>query len=130
MFRKRVHHREIEFVMLVFSEQRVDSDVRQNVVHPPHIPLIIKPEPAVFHGACDVRIRRGFLRNHNRVRIGVVNRVVEFFDESDRFEVFIVAVLIRKPLARFFIVIEIKHGSYGVHSQSVDMIFIEEKYRV
>ena len=58
-----------------------------------------------------------------------MNRVVEFFDESDRFEVFIVAVLIRKPLARFFIVIEIKHGRDRVNSYAVDMILFKKEAR-
>ena len=42
IFRKRIHHRKRQLVVLVLSKQRVGRNIRHHVVHPAHVPFEIK----------------------------------------------------------------------------------------
>ena len=51
-------------------------------------------------------------------------------EKVDGFEIFAAAESIGHPLAWFARVVEIEHGSDGVHAQAVDVIFVEPEERV
>src|SRR5205814_10028798 len=55
---------------------------------------------------------------------------VELFYESDRFQVFAAAKLIRQPLAFFAAVIEIEHRCDCIDSQSVQVKLAQPEQRV
>ena len=115
--------------MVVFAEQRVGCGVRQRVVHPAHIPLEGKPKPtAVKRG--HIAPRGGFLRDHHHIRIPVADGAVQFAEKGDCFQIPVVAVNVWRPLAGLAVVIEIQHGSHGIHPQPVRVILLHPEQRV
>ena len=116
--------------MVILPINGICGKIGKDVVHPAHIPLKIETQPSCVRRARNQRPRGRFLGDHQSLRVIPEYGLVEPAEESYGLQVFVVAVNIRHPFPGTFVVIEIEHGSYGVHSQSVDMIFIEEKYRV
>ena len=122
-----VHHREGKFAVVVHAEIRVEAQIGEHIVHPSHIPLEIESQSADGTGFCDQPPRGGLLCDHQRIREPEEDRLVEFPQEGDRFEVLVLAVNIRHPLPVALIVIEIEHGRNGVYAETVHMVFIEEE---
>ena len=52
------------------------------------------------------------------------------FHEFDGVEILATAVNIGYPFARFPGVVQVEHGSNGIHSQAVDMVFVEPEKSV
>ena len=55
IFRKCVHHGERQNIMISAPEIRVHAHIAQHIVHPAHVPFIVKAEPPVPHGLCNKR---------------------------------------------------------------------------
>ena len=49
---------------------------------------------------------------------------VDLLDKLDGLQVLVSAVLVRQPLSVISSVIEVQHGSHGIHADPVDVIFI------
>ena len=118
-----VDHRERRLAMVVLPVDRVASEIRQHVVHPPHVPFEVETEPAVGRRPRDAAPRRAFLGNHERPRHLGVHGVVEVAQEIDGLEIFTAAMAVRQPLAGFAGIIEIEHRGHGVHAQAVEVEF-------
>ncbi len=130
MLREGVYERERDQMMVMAPVDRIERHVAQRVVHPPHVPLEVKAEPAQVNGAADTGVRRRFLGHHEHALKVVADRPVELLQELDRFDVLAPAILIRGPLAGFARVVEIKHRGHRIHAQTVDVIHLEPKERV
>ena len=116
--------------MIVTAKIRIGLHIRQYVVHPAHIPLKVETQTAHVHRLGHERPCGGFFRDHHCLRVLRKHGGVEFLQKRDRFQIFILAVDIRDPLAGFFIVIEIKHRCDRIYAQPVDMITVKIKQRV
>ena len=79
------------------------------VVHPAHVPLVRKAEPAIRDRPADARPRRGFLGDRDRAGTALGNDGVEVAQKSDGLEVFTAAMDVWYPFARFAAVIAIEH---------------------
>ena len=55
---------------------------------------------------------------------------VEALDEIDGFEIFAATIAVGNPFVVLARIIEIEHGSDGVHAQSIDVIFVQPEERV
>ena len=56
-----VHHGERELVVRSLSEERIDLEVVERVVHPPHVPLQREAQSSLADGVRDPRPRRALL---------------------------------------------------------------------
>ena len=77
------------------------AEVVQHVVHPAHVPLEGKPEPAGIGRARDAGPGSGFLGHSHGAREVTVNENVQVFHNEHGVEIFMPAELIGNPLARF-----------------------------
>ena len=109
IFRKRIHKRESELVMHVFSEKRIGRNILEHIVCPTHIPFEIKPESAIRNRLCHHRPGGGFLRYHQSVRKFREHGGIQFFEERHRLIIVISAVFIRDPFSGSPIIVKIKH---------------------
>ncbi len=113
--------------MMIVTVKRILTAIKQHVVHPTHIPFIIEAEPPVRNLFGYFRIRGGFFRHGYSAFESVVYGGVKLFNEFNRFKIAVVAVNVRRPFARIFVVIEVEHRSYRVYSQPVYTVLVEEK---
>ena len=127
---KRIHHRESEPLVLVFSVNRVGFDIVEGVVRPAHVPLEVKTEPAVRNRLCHHRPSGRLLGYHEHIRKFGEQCRVQLLEKRDRFEVLVAAVAVRNPLARLSVIIEIQHRRDRVDTQSVDMELAQPVERV
>ena len=122
-----VHHREGELVVVVHAEEGIEADIREHIVHPAHVPLVVEPEAAHGTGLRDEPPRGRFFRDHEHMRIAQEHCLVELAQKCDRFEVLVLAIDVGDPLPFPLVVIEIEHGRYGIHAQTVAVEFIEQE---
>jgi hypothetical protein len=90
----------------------------------------LKPKPAQIRGPRDARPGRRLLGRRDDPRLAPVDDLVELLQERDRLEVLVAAVLVGHPLALLARVIEVEHGSYGVHPDAVGVVLAQPEQRV
>ncbi len=120
-----VHHAEGQLVVVVLAVHRVSADVAQAVVHPAHIPLVVKAQAAalqvVARRAADAGKGGGLFREGYGARPLHADGVVHAAQKVDGFEVLTSAELVGHPLTGRAAVVAVEHGGYGVHAQAVDV---------
>ncbi len=115
---------------MIFAVDRLAPEIAQRVVHPAHVPLEGKTEPAEIRRARDLRPGGGFLGDGHDAGKFRVRDVVEFFQEFDGLQIFAAAKLVRDPFAFLARIIEVKHRGDGVHAQAVNVKTLAPEERV
>src|SRR5579872_5215398 len=59
-----------------------------------------------------------------------MRELIEAADEIDGFQVLVAAVLIGDPFTCSAGVIEVDHGSHGIHAEAVNVVLLEPEQRV
>ena len=85
--------------------------IRQRIVHPPHVPLVIKPKTALPGRLCNIRPGRGVLRNQKTGRVALFQPLVHILQKYDGSPVL--------PPGR--VALPVNHVADGVHPQAVKM---------
>ena len=93
--------------MVIAPVDRIQREVAQRVVHPPHVPLEVEPEAAVLWRRRHARKRRGFLGNRQGAWKIPVHRIVHLPQKFDCLEVLAPAVAIRQPFAGIAAVVKV-----------------------
>ena len=106
------------------SENRVFLHVIYKVIHPAHIPFIIKSQPLFFHFTRNLRPGCGFFCNQQHIRMLFLKHRIQMFQKFHSFQIFITSVNIGNPFPVVLAVIQIQHGSHCVHAYSVCMILL------
>ena len=119
LLREGVDQGEGQLAVVPTAVNRVFSHVTQGVVHPPHVPLEAKAQATLLGGGGNARPGGGLLSAHDDTRVLAVSSGVGFLQEADSFKVLATTVLVGAPLAVVTRVVQVKHGSYGVHTQAV-----------
>ena len=71
-----INHAEGQLPVMVAAEVGIALHVSEEVVHPPHIPLIVKAKAVLLHRTCHLRPGCGFLGNkHSAVLPSLEHRV-------------------------------------------------------
>ena len=122
---ERVEHRERQVAMVPLAVDGVGFDVLQDVVHPPHVPLVGETQAANPGRPADRRPRRRLFRNRDRPRRFGVRLGVEVADEINRLEVFPSAESVGHPLAVVSRVVEVEHRGHGIHTQPVGVVLLQ-----
>ena len=126
---RRVHRPERDLAVVPLAMDRVAFDVRERVVHPPHVPLAAEAEPADVGRPAHHRPRGRLLGDRRDVGELAVHGLVELAQEHDRVEVLAAAELVGDPLAFVARVVEVEHRGDGVDPQPVDVVAVEPTHR-
>ena len=121
LFGKGVEQSEGQFVVVMSTMDGVFGDVAQAVVHPAHVPLVGKAQPAFAGRPADPGPGSGLLGDHQRAGHLQVHHVVEVAEEVDGLQVFAAAVAVGNPFAGLSGIVPVEHRGHGVHAQPVNM---------
>ena len=94
-------------------------------MHPAHIPFHAEAETPEIGWTRDGRPSRRLFGDHQGARVLLVRDGIELADEIHRLEVFVAAVFVRDPFTGIARVIQIQHGSDGIHAQPVEMELVQ-----
>ena len=111
---------ESHFALVMLAMHRVTLHVLQGVVHPAHVPFVMKAQSSGVGGTGDRGKGGGFLGQGDGFRTLAANDLVHAFQESDGFEVFASAVLVGNPFTGLSAVVAVQHGGHRIHPQAVD----------
>ena len=125
-----IDHTESQFIMGSASVDRILLHVIDEVVHPSHVPLIVKAQTVIFYFSGDLGPGGGFFCDKQGIRMFFLEDRIQMFQELDSFQVFISAVDIGYPFAVIFPIIQVKHGGHGVHTDPIGMILFCPEQRV
>src|SRR5271170_1377619 len=106
------------------------AHVLEKVVHPTHVPFETKSQATQVSRTRDAGPGCRFFRDGHDSRETLVANGVEMFHEFDGVEILAPAMNIGHPFARFPGVIKVEHRSNGIHSQAIDMVFVEPEKSV
>ena len=120
----RIDHAERQLTVMVGTEERIELHIIEEIVHPAHVPLIVKSKAALLYRDRHLRPCGRLLCDQKRtVRILFINRI-QMLEKFDRFQVLIAAVNIRHPLTVVLAIVEVQHRSDCVHADAVCMVYI------
>ena len=125
-----VAHGESHLVMVIFSEIWIQLHILQEIIHPAHIPLKSKAQPAIIHIFGHTRPCGRFLRNDHRAVSPAMNDGIQVLKEPDSIQVFISAILVRKPLSVLLSIVKIQHRSNRIYTQPINMILSQPEQGV
>ena len=118
---------ECQIVLVVPAIKRVGLEVPESVVHPAHVPLVTKAEPAQVRRPGDPGPRGGLLGDSGRPGVQREHELIELLQESHRLEVFVAAEDVRHPFAGLPRIIEVEHRCDGIDPERVDMELVGPK---
>src|SRR3984885_14499771 len=130
MFLKCIDQREGGFSLMVAAMDGFMAHVLEKIVHPTHIPLETKSQSTQVGRTRDPGPGRRFFGDGHDSRETLVADGVKVFHEFDGIEILATAMNIGHPFARFPGVVKVEHGSNGIHSQAVNMVFVEPEKSV
>ena len=107
-----VGHGEGEESGVIRPPGRLCAEIIQGVVHPPHVPLVVEPQPILVGGAGDAREGGGVLGDEHGVGDALLEAGVHVLEKAD-------AGLAHTPVRLPLPVDQIVHG---VHAQAVEMV--------
>ena len=125
-----VHHGEGNLVMMPLPVDRIKAEIAEGVIHPAHIPLVVKAHAAHVDRLGDVRPGGGLLGDHQCLRILPEYGLVELVEEVYGLQVAVAAVLVRLPLPMLPAIVQIQHIGHCINAQSVNMVLIHPENRV
>ncbi|MNM52162.1 hypothetical protein D3C81_632340 [compost metagenome] len=125
----RIDQAEAHFVVVVGAVDRVVLDVVQGVVHPAHVPLVGKAQPALLGWLADTWPGGGFLGDDQRAGGLMRRHTVEVADEVDGLQVLAPTMAVGHPFAGLARVVAVKHRGHGIDAQAVDMKVFEPVQR-
>ena len=130
IFTEGVGQAKCQFAVMVLSVHRVARHIGQGVVHPAHVPLVMKTQPSCIGRPRNRRERSGFFSQCDRLGPLVCHHFVQTFQECDGFKVFASTIDVGYPLACLSAVVPIEHGSHGIHPQAIDSKALQPIQRV
>src|SRR5260221_13044777 len=121
IFGEGVNEREGDFVVLVFAVNGIGRKIFEGVVHPAHVPFETEAEAAEIDGTGNAWPSGGFFGNSENAGETAVRYFVHALEEVDGVQIFAAAVAVGHPFAGMASVIEVEHGSDGVHTNADDV---------
>ena len=119
---KGVGEGEGDAVVLTLAEQGISGHIVDHIVHPAHVPLKAKAQPAVIPGPGDHGEGGGFLGNHQHSGVKGIGRGVQVLEELHGLEADVAPLPIWAPLPVPAAVVQIEHGGHRVHPDAVDVV--------
>ena len=124
IFRTVVAHGKGHGVMIIFTEIGIQLHVlpQKSCIHP-IFHLKLKSRPPLSIGPCNERLCGGFLRNCHNSGEGPSDDGVKMFENSMASR-FLLPPNLLGTHSPSFAIVQIKHGSHGIHTQAVNMEFL------
>ena len=116
--------------MVVAAVHRVVRHVVENVVHPAHVPLVVKAQATHRRRATDRGPGGGFFGIGGGARTFLAEYLVHAAQEMYSLKIFAAAEDVGDPFAMLATVIAIEHRSDGVDAQTVDPIVLNPEQRI
>ena len=129
VLREGIQHGEGQQIVLPASIHRIFFGVLEDVVHPPHVPLVRETEPAQMDRTADAGKRGRLLSGGDRARVSAVGQRVQPLEKIDRLEIFAATDRFGSHLALRTRVVEIQHRR-DRHAQAIHVIFVEPEQGV
>ena len=125
-----VEHGECQLAVVVIAEIGVALHIAEEVVHPAHIPLVVKAQAPVCRLSGNHGPRCRFLGDQDSPVLSPLKDRVEMLQELHSLQVLIAAVNICHPLPIILPVVKVKHGSNRIHANSVRMILVRPEQSI
>ena len=120
----RIDHTERQLTVVMGTEDRIELHIIKEIIHPAHVPLIIKAKSALFYRRRHLRPCSRLLCYQKRtVRILFINRI-QMLEKFNCLEILIATVNICYPLTVVLAIVKIQHRSDRVHPDTVCMVYI------
>ena len=128
---KGVHHGKSQKLMAPVAEGKVQRAVSERIVHPSHIPFVVKAEPSFFRRVSDQGPGGAFLGNREYIGMESANYFIKLLKECLSHQIFLAAFVIKALLRRIVnSIIQIEHTADSVYPYAVDMVFFQPENRV
>ena len=124
LFTVSINHAKGQLIMGSAPKQRVFAHIINEIIHPSHIPLIVKAQSVLLYLASNLRPCRRFFRNQQHVRMFFLTNRIQVFQKLNGFQVFISTVNICHPFSIIFSVVQIQHRRHCIHTDTVCMVFL------
>ena len=119
-----VDQAEGQLVVVVAAMDRIAREIAQAVVHPAHVPLLVKAQAATLQvrarGAADAGKRGRLLGHHQGAGAFGADGVVEPAQEGHRLQVLAPAVSVGQPLPFGTAVVAVQHRGNRIDAQAID----------
>ena len=125
-----VHHREGQLVVRTLAKERIDFEIVERVMHPPHVPLEGEAKAALGDGMRHLGPCGALFGDRDHTGMQRAHGLVECFQEGHGFEIFASAQPIAQPLSGLASVVEIQHRRDSIHTQSIDVELFDPVQRV
>ena len=124
LLRISIAHTEGHLVVMVGTINGILLHIGQKIMHPPHIPLEMKAQSALFRRLRNVRPRSRLFRDNDGSVFSFSNDGVQMFKKLNGLKIPVSSVLIGNPLSVFPAIIQVEHRRHRIHPKSVNMIKI------
>src|SRR3989338_4896094 len=104
---------------MIASMHRILTHIFERVVHPTHVPLHGEAQSPKINRTRNHRPGSGFLVDGECTGKLLMHYHVQLLDELQSLQVLAPTVLVWQPLAGLAGIVEVDHGSHGVHAQTV-----------
>ena len=123
---KGVHDGEREQAVVAGAPRKIGLHVVQGVVHPAHVPLVVKAQAAVLRRIGHERPGGGLLGHHHHVGVVRLYSAVDLTDKRAGVQILLGTVLVELLLARIVDAkVEVQHAGHAVHANAVHVEVLE-----
>ena len=121
---KGIHHGESNLVMVPLAVDRIQTAISQDIVHPAHIPLVVKAHAAHINRLGNIWPGGRLLSNHQSLWILSKHGFIQLVEEIYSLQIAVAAMLIGLPFATLSAVIQIQHIGHSINAKAINMILI------
>ena len=130
VFTECINHAETHLVVMITPVDGIFTHVLQTVIHPAHIPFVMKTQATDIGWRSNSGERSRFFRRHNRT-VGIrTDILINAFEQRDCLKVFASTKSVGHPLALLTRIIAVQHRRYCIDTQAIDSITLQPKHRI
>ena len=115
-------------VVVPAAEVGVQGHVGEHVVHPAHVPLVVKAQAAQEGGLAHHGPGGGLLGDHHAVGGLGEGGLVQGLQEGHGLVVLLAPVLVGNPLPVPAVVVQVQHRGHRVHPQAVHVVLLQPEH--
>ena len=120
----RVNHTERQLSVMIRTEDRIQLHIAKKIIHPAHVPLIVKTKSVFLYRRCDLRPCGRLLCDQQSAVFILFENRIQMFKKLYCLQILVAAVNICNPLAVILSVVQIQHRSHCIHPDSICMVYV------
>src|SRR4030095_11992387 len=125
---KRVDHSKCELAVVILPMYRIETDIFQSIVHPPHVPLQTEAQSAQIRGPRYSWPRCRLFSDGLNVGMCAVDFRIEASEKLDGLNVFAASESVRYPFDFLSGVVEVKHRGDRINTKSIHVIVLQPEH--